>query len=33
MPTAVDPRATAGATVFADAMDKRLTTAQLIAHG
>ncbi len=33
MLTAVDPRATAGATVFADARDKLLTTAQLIAHG
>jgi hypothetical protein len=31
--TAVDPRAAAGATVFADARDKLLTTAQLIAHG
>lgn len=33
MLTAVDPRSAAGATVFAEAKDKLLTTAQLIAKG
>lgn len=33
MLTAVDPRSAAGATVFAEARDKLLTTAQLIAQG
>lgn len=33
MLTAVDPRAPAGATVFAESRDKLLATAQLIAHG
>ena len=33
MLTAVDPRSTAGATVFAEAKDKLLATAQLVAQG